>query len=54
MDKAHNEQENKQFVKFSDTESTFNDHVREFMSSNLSSSLAFVERLHKTNMEDVI
>jgi 5-methylcytosine-specific restriction protein A len=43
-DKTHNEQENGQFVKFTDTESTFNNQVQEMMSSNLSSSLAFVER----------
>ncbi len=36
MDKTHNEQENGQFVKFSDTESTFNNPVQEIMSSNLS------------------
>ncbi len=47
MDKTHNERENGQFVKFSYTESTFNNQVQEIMSSNLSSSLAFVERLHK-------
>ncbi len=49
MDKTHNEQENGQFVKFSETESTFNNQVQEIMSSNLSTSLAFVERLHKTH-----
>jgi 5-methylcytosine-specific restriction protein A len=54
MDKTHNEQENGQFVKFTDTESTFNNQVQETMSSNLSSSLAFVERLHKTHMEETI
>jgi len=54
MDKTHNEQENGQFVKFTDTESTFNNQVQEIMSSNLSSSLAFVERLHKTHMEETI
>ena len=54
MDKTHNEQENGQFVKFSETESTFNNQVQEIMSSNLSSSFAFVERLHKTHMEETI
>ncbi len=54
MDKTHSEQENGQFVKFSDTESTFNNQVQEIMSSNLSSSLASVERLHKTHMEETI
>ena len=54
MDKTHNEQENGQFVKFTDTESTFNNQVQEIMSSNLSSSLAFVERLHKTHFEETI
>jgi hypothetical protein len=52
MHKTHNEQENGQFVKFSDTESTFHKQVQEIMSSNLSPSLAFVERLHKTHMEE--
>jgi hypothetical protein len=54
MDKTHNEQENVQFVKFSDTESTFNNQVQEIMSSYLSSSLAFVERLHKTHTDETI
>ena len=54
MDKTHNEQENGQFVKFSETESTFNNQVQEIMSSKLSTSLAFVERLHKTHMEETI
>jgi hypothetical protein len=40
-------------VEFSDTESIFNNQVQEIMSSNLSSSLAFVERLHKTHMETI-
>ncbi len=54
MDKTHNKQENGQFVKFTDTESTFNNQVQEIMSSNFSTSLAFVERLHKTHMEETI
>ncbi len=54
MDKTHNKQENGQFVKFTDTESTFNNQVQEIKSSNLSSSLAFVECLHKTHMEETI
>jgi hypothetical protein len=53
MDKTHNEQENGQFVKISETESTFNNQVQEIMISNLSSSFAFVERLHKTHMEEI-
>ncbi len=54
MAKTHNEQQNGQFVKFTDTESTFNNQVQEIMSSILSSSLAFVERLHKTHIEETI
>ncbi len=54
MDKTHNEQENGQHVEFSDTESTFNNQVQEIMSSNLSSSFTFVERLHKTDIEEII
>jgi hypothetical protein len=54
MDKTHNEQENGQFVNFSGTESTFNNQVQDIMSSILSSSLAFVECLHKTHMEETI
>ncbi len=54
MDKTHKEQEIGQFFKFTDTESTFNNQVQEIMSSILSSSLAFVERLHKTHIEEII
>ncbi len=54
MDKTHNEQEIGQFVKFSDTESNFNNQVQEKMSTNSYSSLAFVESLHKTHMEETI
>ncbi len=54
MDKTQNEQENGQFVNFSETKSTFNNQVREIMSSNLFSSLAFEERLHITHMEETI
>jgi hypothetical protein len=54
MDKTHNEQENGPIIKFSDTESIFNNQVREIMSSKLFSFLAFVERLHKIHMEETI
>jgi len=52
MDKTSNEQENGQFVKFSDTESSFNEKVQEIMSSALSSSYAFVESINKSHMEE--
>ena len=43
QDKTANEQENGQFVKFSDTESCFNNNVQEIMNNQLSQSYAFVE-----------
>ncbi len=46
MDKTYNEQENGQFVKFSDTESNFNNQIQEIMSSNLSSSLQCLHLLN--------
>ncbi len=46
-DKTTNEQENGQFVKFSDTESYFNENVQEIMNSPLSHSFAFVEPIAK-------
>ncbi len=51
MDKTANEQENGQFVKFHDTESSFNEKVQEIRNSVLSSSYAFVEQLEKTHMD---
>ena len=45
QDKTANEQENGQFVKFSDTESSFNNKVQEIMNTQLSQSYAFVEGL---------
>jgi hypothetical protein len=57
MKKTHNGQENGQFVKFSDPESTFKNQVQEIVSSILSSSLAFVEHLDKhiwNMMEQII
>jgi energy-coupling factor transporter ATP-binding protein EcfA2 len=47
QDKTANEQENGQFVKFSDTESCFNENVQEIMNSPLSHSFAFVEPIAK-------
>jgi 5-methylcytosine-specific restriction protein A len=47
QDKSANEQENGQFVKFSDTESSFNENVQEIMNSPLSHSFAFVESVAK-------
>ena len=54
MDKTANEQENGQFVKFTDTESAFNEKVQEIMNGVLSSSYAFVEQLEKTHMDEKI
>ena len=54
MDKTANEQENGQFVKFTDTESAFNEKVQEIMNGVLSSSYAFVEQLEQTHMEEKI
>ncbi len=54
MDKTANEQENGQFVKFADTESSFNEKVQKIMDSVLSSSYAFVEQLEKTHMDEKI
>ncbi len=47
MDKTANEQENGQFVKFADTESSFNEKVQKKMNGVLSSSYAFVEQKEK-------
>ncbi len=44
MDKTANEQENGQYVKFTDTESSFNEKVQDIMNGVLSSSYAFVEQ----------
>ena len=49
MDKTTNEQENGQFVKFTDTESSFNEKVQEIMNSVLFYSYAFVEQLEQTH-----
>ena len=54
MDKTANEQETGQFVKFTDTESAFNDKVQEIMNSTLTSSYAFVEQLEQTHMDEKI
>jgi 5-methylcytosine-specific restriction endonuclease McrA len=54
MDKTANEQENGQYVKFTDTESSFNEKVQEIMNGVLSSSYAFVEQLEKTHMDEKI
>ena len=54
MDKTANEQENWQFVKFHDTESSFNEKVQEIMNGVLSSSYACVEQLEKTHMDEKI
>ena len=54
MDKTANEQDNGQYVKFTDTESSFNEKVQEIMNSVLSSSYAFVEQLEKTHMDEKI
>ncbi len=50
MDKTANEQENGQYVKFTDTESSFNEKVQDVMNGVLSSSSAFVEPLEETHM----
>ena len=42
MDKTANEQENGQFVKFNDTESSLKEKIQEIMNGDLSSSYAFV------------
>ena len=52
MDKTACEQENGQFVNFTDTESAFNDKVQEIMNSTLSSSYAFVEQVQQTHMDE--
>ena len=52
MDKTANEQENGQYVKFTDTESSFNEKVQEIMNGVLSSSYAFVEQLEQTHMDE--
>ena len=52
MDKTVNEQENGQYVKFTDTASEFNEKVQEIMNRTLSSSYAFVEQLHETHMDE--
>jgi hypothetical protein len=54
MDKTADEQENGQYVKFTDTESPFNEKVQEIMNGVLSSSYAFVEQLEKTHMDEKI
>ncbi len=54
IDKTANEPENGQFVKFNDTESSFNEKVQEIMNGVLSSSYAFVEQLEQTHMEEKI
>ncbi len=54
MDKTANEQQNGQFVKFTDTESAFNEKVQEMMNCVISSSYAFVEQLEKTHMDEKI
>ncbi len=54
MDKTANEQENGQYVKFTDTESSFNEKVQEITNSVLSSSYAFVEQLEKKHMDEKI
>ena len=54
MDKTANEQENGQFVKFADTESSFNEKVQDIMNGVLSSSYAFVEQLEETHMDEKI
>ena len=54
MDKTANEQENGQYVKFTDTESSFNEKVQDIMNGVLSSSYAFVEQLEETHMDEKI
>jgi len=54
MDKTANEQETGQFVRFTDTESAFNEKVQEIMNSVLSSSYAFVEQVQQTHMDEKI
>ena len=41
-------------VKFTDTESAFNNKVQEIMNSTLTSSYAFVEQLEQTHMDEKI
>ena len=54
MDKTANQQENGQYVKFSDTEAAFNEKVQERMNSTLFSSYAFVDQVHETHMDEKI
>ena len=53
QDKTANEQENGQFVKFSDTESCFNSNVQDIMNSQLSQSYAFVEPIGNCGSEKI-
>ena len=54
MGNLPNEQENGQFVKFTDTESAFNGKVQEIMNSTLSSSYAFVVQVQQTRVDEKI